>query len=275
MNVLREWVSGQRDSLTWLDSDRYSWAVFAGKPERWYDDPAGLVAATSQANRLVCSDIHGVKLVGPFSRHLSSASDAASVCDALQELEPRALLSDTLDAQFHQLGTRLDLVVECPSPRLLQPDGITFDFDDLDDVAAALLQVTRTIADQPVRGLQIICGTPGGPDEDEVESWSVLVAAARHYGWVTAVRLDGVADFDQVDPSIDCDLVLLPQLDPGGVPDDRRYGGGLPSSAWADSPRAHDAVADAARRQFRFGEIPSEASPEVVLGHLACLQESV
>lgn len=271
MKALADWVHERRDTLTWLDSDRYVWSVFAGRPQRWYDDPAVLVSTTVQAHKVLRSDVQVVNAVGPFSRHLDPDSTAAQVCESLESEEPRRFLAETLAAFAHQLGDQVDLVLECPSPRsLLAADG-EVDLDDLDDVAAGLLEVIRTVADRPIRGLQISCGTPSGPDEDELDSWSSLLAAAKYYGWVTAIRLDGVTAADQLDAEVPGDLVLLPGVADGGLPEDRRHGGGLPPQAWTDTAEAVQIVDAAAKRGLRFGEIPQDASPEVVLTRLNAL----
>jgi hypothetical protein len=46
------------------------------------------------------------------------------------------------------------------------------------------------LGDGPVSGLRITCCTAGGPDEDEANAWLSLLAAAAHYGWIAALRLD-------------------------------------------------------------------------------------
>ena len=150
--------------------------------------------------------------------------------------------------------------------------GRAVGFDALDDVATALLEIVRVVADRSVHGLQITCDTKGGPDEDELDSWSSLLAAARHYRWVTAIRLNGVTDLDQLDAGLPGDLLLLPQLESAMLPDDRRHGGGLPPSAWVDAGEAARIVEAAGRRRFRFGEIPHDASPETVLARVTSLR---
>src|SRR5207245_8084415 len=138
------------NTLTWLDCDRYVWSVFAGAPERWYDDPATLAAATAQAQTLLRSDVHGVDVLGPFSRHLVSGGDAAAICAVLELDEPRRLLADTLDALLHQFDDRVDTVLGCRSPRGLLAAGAEAGFDELDDVAAGLVEVIRSVADRPI-----------------------------------------------------------------------------------------------------------------------------
>jgi hypothetical protein len=271
MNALDDWVNARRDTLTWLDCDRYVWSVFAGAPERWYDDPATLAAATAQAQRLLRSDVHGVDIVGPFSRHLAASGDAAAICAVLRLDEPRRLLAETVDALLHQLDDRVDIVLNCPSPRRLLAAGPGAGFDELDDVAAGLLEVIRTLADRPIRGLQITCDPALAPDEDECDSWASLLAAAEHYRWVTAIRLDGVTDPGRLDGELPGQLLLCPRASADVIPDDRRHGGGLAPCVWTDSSEA-DQLADAAgKRGFRFGEIPFDASPEIVLARLTTL----
>jgi len=275
MNALDDWVNARRDRLTWLDSGRYVRSVFAGGQDGWYDDPATLVAATVQAQPLLRSDVHAIAVLGPFSRHLAlagAAADAPAVCAVLAQDKPRRLLAETIDALLHKFGDRVDIALDCPSPRGLLPAGGEADLDDLDDIAAGLLDVIRTVADRPVRGLAISSDTAPGPEEDETESWSSLLAAARHYGWVTAIRLDGVTDHGQLDAGLPGDLLLLPRVPPGALPDDRRHGGGLPPEAWADTSAAGQLIDTAARRGFRFGEIPHDAPPETVLTRINTLQ---
>jgi len=269
MNVLDDWVHAGRDRLTWLDTDRYVRSVFAGACEHWYDDPGTMVAATAQAQQLLHSDVLGVDLAGPFSGRLVLGSGAAMVTAVLESEEPRRDLLTTVDAMLHRFGDTVAIVLECPSPRRLLGEGDT-GFDALDDVATALLEVIRTVADRGVHGLQITCDTPGGPDEDELDSWSSLLAAARHYRWVTAIRLNGVTEPKQLDVTVPGDLLLFPHLEAEMVPDDRRHGGGLPGSAWTDV--GDPAAIAAAKRQFRFGEIPPDAAPETVLARITTLQ---
>ncbi|WP_281690616.1 hypothetical protein [Pseudonocardia thermophila] len=271
MSRLADWVQGVRDTLTWLDADRYVRAVFAGGTERWYDDPATLASATVQAQSVLRSDVLPVKVLGPFAGLLAGAGDdAAAVCAALGAAEPRAVLTDTLDALAHQLGAEVDLVLDCPSPRRLV-GGADVGFDALDDIASALLEVIRAVADRPVRALVFSCDTASGPDDEETDSWSSALAAASHYGWLRAVRLDAVTAAEQVNADVSADLLLFPNAAPDALPDDRTLGGGLVPAAWADSTEADLLTEAAAERGFRFGEIPQEAAPETVLRRIAVL----
>ena len=124
MGALNDWVHEGRETLTWLDSDRYVWSVFAGAPERWYDDPVSMAAATAHAHAVLRSHVHSVSVTGPFSDQLVAA-DAATICAGLEQLQPRRLFADTLDALGHQLGADVDIVIKCGSPRkLLSSDQV-------------------------------------------------------------------------------------------------------------------------------------------------------
>jgi hypothetical protein len=271
MSALNDWISGRRDRLTWLDCDRYVWSVFAGAPERWHEDPGTMIGATAQAQKLLQSDVLAVDLLGPFSRHLVRGSSPEDICAALDEEQPRQDLLATADALLHEFGGRVDVVLDCPSPRKLLGEGQDVDFNALDDVATALLDVVRAVADRQLQGLQITCDTKAGPDVDELDSWSSLLAAARHYHWITVIRLDGVVDPDQLDSTWPGDLLLLPDLEAEAVPDDRRLGAGLPPTAWIDSIEAVRITDAAGKRGFRFGEIPHDAAPEIVLDRINAL----
>jgi hypothetical protein len=271
MSALNDWIAAGRDRLTWLDCDRYVWSVFAGAPEDWHRNPGTMIGATAQAQKLLGSEVLTVDLLGPFSRHPVTGGSAEAICAALDEEQPRCDLIATADALLHEFAGRLDVVLACPSPRALLGEGQDVDFNALDDVATALLGVVRVLADRQLQGLQITCDTKGGPDLDELDSWSSLLAAARHYQWVTVIRLDGVTDADQLDSSWPGDLLLLPHLDAEAVPDDRRLGAGLPPAAWSDSAEAVRITDAAAKRGFRFGEIPQNAAPEIVLDRIKAL----
>lgn len=265
MGAVEAWLRAERATLSWLDTDRYVWSVFAGRPERWYDDPAALAAATAQAQQIIGSDVHAVRLCGPFSP--PPGATAAEVCAALAGPRERRLLAETLDALAHRLGPQVDLALDCPSPRTLL--GAQAGFDDLDDVAASLLEVIRTVADRPVRCLQITAAGPE-PDDDEIESWASLLAAAGHYGWATAIRRDGAVGANG-GAGLPADLLLLPGLGPEELPDDRRHGGGLPPAVWQATPEGARLAEAAVKRGFRYGEIPADAQPEVVLSRSAAL----
>lgn len=273
MGALDDWVQGRRDRLTWLDVDRYVWAVFAGSPARWYADPAILAATAGQAQGVVRSDVYPVRLAGPFSEALAAADTAEAVAAALGNEEPRQQLAETIDALHHRLGDAVDIVLDCPSPRTLLGAGADVSFDDLDDVAAALLEVIRLVADRPVRGLQVRCTSPTGPDADEAESWDSLLAAAGYYDWVRAIRLDEVTDPADVEHDLVGEVLLFPDAPADRLAGDRRHGGGLTAAVWAGTDEAPVLLEGAAALSLRCGEVPADAEPEIVLARLSKLAD--
>src|SRR4051794_10067000 len=131
MDALENWVHGRRECLTWLDVDRYVWSVFAGACQDWHEDPGTMIGAMAQAQKLLRSDVLGVDLLGPFSRHLLADSSAAEIAAVLEREEPRRDLAATVDAMVHQFGDQIDIVLDCPSPRRLLGEGAEVGFDAL------------------------------------------------------------------------------------------------------------------------------------------------
>ncbi len=118
--------------------------------------------------------------------------------------------------------------------------------------------------------MQITSDTKAGPDFDELDSWSSLLSAARHYEWVIAIRLNGVTMPDQIDHDLPGDLLLLPHLEAEsfGRPSPRRRA----TTYCVDrGERGGRVVEAAAGRRFRFGEIPRDAAPETVLARITAL----
>ena len=129
----------------------------------------------------------------------ASAASGVSLSSALERLsgqdEPRRFLADALDALFHRLEGKSELVLELPSPsRLLRQRGAEapLDFGDMDDVATALTTVLRDMSTRRFAALVIASDEPQGLSEDEWDACGPLVKAARYYGWGVALRLDGV-----------------------------------------------------------------------------------
>ncbi len=71
--------AGQRERLTWLDCDRYVWAVFAGGSEHWHDDPGSMIAAAAQAQKL-CAPMCSASICGSVRPSSRGRCDASSIC---------------------------------------------------------------------------------------------------------------------------------------------------------------------------------------------------
>lgn len=273
MTVLTDFRTGRRETVTWLDLDRYAHTVFAGSAPGWYADPARLAGAVGQARRLLGSHVVGVDLTGPFlSRldHTAAAGGVAAVLDLLGEAGPARIARETVAAVAHDLTGPADLVLVCWCPADLlrragrAPESGPADFDDLDDVGAQLLAVLRGCADLPVAG--VLLRRTGAPGADEPLAWAPLLAAAVHYGWTTALSIEGVDSAAGLPAGLGTDLVLLPDAPAARIPADRRHGGGLCAAFWTGRP---DDGPDLPA--LRFGRVPPDLPPEQVLRMAASL----
>lgn len=265
VGAIADWVAGRSAGLTWLDSDRYVWSVFAGRPERWHSEPGLLAGANSKALPMLRSDVQEVSLAGPFGSRLTLATGADEVTEVLASEEGRRLLAETVDALDYAVGAKADLALVCPSPGRLLGGGAEADFYAMDDVAAAMLEVIRGLAGRRLAAIVIAASDPG---EEELESWSTMIQATAHYGWVSAARLEGAVSSAGLAEQVQTDLVLLPAAPPGALGQGRRYGGGLVREFWGSGPAAEALAEEACSRAFLCGEVPVEEEPEAVLRRL-------
>ncbi|MDA8209476.1 MAG: hypothetical protein M0Z92_10820 [Actinomycetota bacterium] len=265
MGAIAEWVAGRSAGLTWLEADRYVWNFFAGRPVNWHSDPGALAGATAKAQAMLRSDVQEVLITGPFEPGLASAAGADAVAEALGSEAGRRMLAETVDALDYALGGRTDLALVCPSPPRLLSGAEAADFYAMDDVAAALLEVARSVAGRRLAALVIEASPPG---EDEMESWATMIQAAAHYGWASAVRLQGVESAGGLAQQVGADLLLLPDAPPAALGEGRRCGGGLVREFWEPGAAGDLLAAQALALPFRFGEVPAEVEPEALLRRL-------
>ncbi len=267
----------QRPPL-WIDFEAYAARVFAGAPADWLLNAHRYADAMAQAQKLVRSDVIALDMAQaalaklgpgadlPLTERLSTwASDPAS----------HRFNTDVLDEAFHRLSAQAALVMALPSPsRLLRVWGVEppFDFDDLDDVASALVDLLRQHADRRFTALMIDCDEAGGPSADEMEACAPLQKSANYYGWGVAWRLDA-APQDKAPAALltaaSVDVVLL-----GGWSDaalaaqgEERLAGGLNHAFWCD-----EAARAPSWPGMRFGPIPAQALPERVASRLRLLR---
>jgi hypothetical protein len=146
-----------------------------------------------------------------------------------------------------------------------------FDFDDLDDVASALVALLRQHADRRFTALMIDCDEAGGPSAAELEACAPLQKSANYYGWGVAWRLDAAPQGEapaELLASSGVDVVLL-----GGWSDaaltvhgEERLAGGLNDAFWCD-----EAACAPNWPGMRFGSIPAQALPERIASRLDLL----
>ncbi len=270
--VLKDWRSGGRDRLLWVEYDEYARRVFAGSPPHWWRDAVGYSGTLAQAHRVVPSDVITVDALSPCLvawRDDPSAFAGQSPAERAQALlagaAARAFVAEALDALAHRFAGRADLVLRLLAPADLlracgAPAGEDPGFDAMDDTAVALANHLRAFADRPVAGLLLESAAPVALSPDEREACDPLLGAAGHYGWTTALALPAcTAAADGTGEGFD--LALLPEVGAGDLGQDRRRGGALPASTW----RERDAVPAPLPRGLRYGRIDPDAEPELVV----------
>jgi hypothetical protein len=277
-NVFAELAGRVQRPPVWIDFESYAARVFAGTPADWLVNAHRFADAMVQAHKLVRSDVVALDLTQAALAKAAPGTDL-SLADRIGAWAPdtasHRFNTDVLDEVFHRLGAQAALVMALPSPsRLLRAWGVAppFDFDDLDDVASALVSLLRQHADRRFTALVIDCDEASGPSDDELEACAPLQKSANYYGWGVAWRLDALPEGELPDgllAATGVDSVLV-----GGWSDaalaaqgDPRLAGGLNDAYWCDeTDRAPGSPG------MRFGAIPPQALPERVAGRLHLLR---
>jgi hypothetical protein len=277
-NVFAEIAGRLQRPPVWIDFEAYAARVFAGAPADWLVNAHRYADAMVQAQKLVRSDVIALDLTRAALTKSASGADL-SLAERLgtwaSDMASHRFNTDVLDEVFHRLAAQTALVMALPSPsRLLRAWGVEppFDFDDLDDVASALVALLRQHADRRFTALMIDFDEAGGPSADELEACAPLQKSAKYYGWGMAWRLDALPEGELPDALLaatDVDSVLV-----GGWSDDAlvaqdapRLAGGLNNAYWCDeTARAPSSPG------MRFGTIPPQALPERVASRLQLLR---
>lgn len=282
--LVAEWLEGIREHLLWIDFESYARRVFAGTPRDWYQDPASYVATILEAHVLVQSDVVAIDAMGPYIAALAQDETLSRRCTGLAPVEavaamldaeaPGRFLADVVDALVHRLAGTADLFLKLQSPRELliaagAPADEEADFGDLDDVATAMANFLRPLANKPLQGLQVATRQPNGMDADEIEALDPLLGAAAYYGWVRALSFDRYRGGER--PDIDVEVLLLPdspsvhrmELEAGSG----HVGGGLSGLFWNGQA---DVILG--KRSLHYGVIPEGVTPESVVARLRTLR---
>lgn len=272
MSALRDWLSGARASLRWVEYDDYAGRVFAGAPADWLGQAVRFANTLGQARKIVPTDVLTIDLTAPCLALAPEAGSAAERANgALAQAAGRAFGAEVLDALAHKFAADTDLVLKIASPRdLLGACGNEDEpsFDELDDLAGALAGLLRALADKPVAALLVTRSGDAPWSPDEADACEPLFSAAHHYGWlsvlcVEASLLPPATAFAGVDLLL-CAEADRALLEAGGAP---RIGGGLAAGWWrAASPPSLPAGA------LLYGVIPADAEPEHIVARCAALR---
>lgn len=264
---LKNWLQGDARRVLWIDYEAYAGRVFANSPPDFYADATRFASTLIQAEGVIPTQVLAVDVLAPL-RASRAGDDPLDPGDVVAYLEAPRFVIAVLDALVHRFADRLDIVLKVDAPGDLLGPGA--DFDALDDTGSAMAGFLRAVSDRPVAGL-VLERRAGAPfSDDETDACEPVVGAARHYGWVTALSLPGVLDGAVAAPSLDIDLLALPDTPLGALGEGApRRAGGLDAAFWS----GHAALSGAGNRLLH-GVVPRDATPETVLAVLAALQDA-
>jgi hypothetical protein len=276
MSVFTDWLGSAATTAVWIEYEAYARRVFANSPPHWYGDPVRYSATLIQAQSAIASHCLSVDILAPFLSGLEASGaprDATAIVDSLGAGAHAEFVDQALDALLHRFGGRLDLFLKLRAPADLVEIGDnarSFTFDDLDDLSTAMSDFVRPLADKPVTGLLLEKRGDVSLSADEADAYEPIIAAARHYDWVTAMSCPDVTSRAIAGTQLDIDVLLLPQLALEQIAREAtapRIGGGLTDAYWHGAPIS----AEDASGRLLYGCIPESANPETVLSVLRAL----
>lgn len=262
MGALKDWYTGVRDELIWIDYADYATEIIGGGAP--WENATAIASLLGQAQGLLSSDVISIDagriLLGT---EMSSADDPlTNLLEKIGDPARIALLSETVDALAHGVGA--DLVLQLPGLKKAlslcgADDDAAGDFGNLDDAGAAYTDVIRGLADKPLAGL--LFGLDEACSADEQDAFGPVTSAAVHYDWLVSSEL-GVkgSDAGEAIENPIGHIVLLPEASKAlSIADESiKIGGGLSVDFWQGG---------AAPGSFNllYGRIPGGAVPETVL----------
>jgi len=271
--ILKSWLAGTRAGALWIEYDDYAGRVFAGAPADWLEQAVRYANTLGQARKIVRTDVLTIDLTAPcLARAPMDGSAFERARQALSDASARAFGAEVLDALAHKFAGDTDLVLKIASPGdlLKRCGGGEPSFDELDELASALADMLRALAERPVAALLLARAGDEAWTADEADACDPLFNAAHHYGWSTALSVDAAlldGAFTGVDLLL-CAEAPASRLDPGGSSDERRprVGGGLSAAYWRG-----DAAPGPPAGALAYGIIPVDAAPELIAERCAAL----
>lgn len=285
---LRGWLDATSARLAWLELDAYAFSVFAQGREAARDDPARWAGAVADAQRMARSAAVSVDLLAPHLREVEHSPELAArlrdaaPLDALREAlaleDVRRRVDETVAALEHRLGGDADLILRLPAPvdalRRLGATQDDVDPDDADDAGALLAERIRGLSTRAVDGIVLETAAPGERRRDELEAADPLLASARHYRWVSALRLERWEP-EEGELRHSADLLLLPGAGCDELIDawwrGAPVGGGLPPAFWSgDEP-----LDPLPERSLLYGDVPPDVPPERVVERIEAIHRAL
>lgn len=275
--------AGRGSIRVWLKSSAYTRRLLLGESGDPWASAANYLAYFSQAHGLLKPDVavievgelydawaarHGGLTVAPGGRR----RPATALRRLLEPAEPKALLSEVVEAVLAHLRGQTPLVLAMPSPkswigianRMSGRDDIDTGADDSEDAAMYIADLLRAVSAFEVSGLLLEedAGDAGFSGSDLAQYQSV-VNVVRHYRWSIALRLPQSAVVP-ADALTDLDAVISPEIERAGA---AAVGRDI-SAAFA----AGEDVPSLGERQFHFAQLPPGLRPESVLETMSRLR---
>lgn len=276
---LAEYLRNENTSpLIWIEPADYATQAIAGGNNQWQAQAQTASSVLAQANSALQSHVLSLDVAPALfldteppepDNALAAVQDILSSQSAIQ----RAV--EAAQAVEHTLAGQADLVLRLPSPAaLLHRCGVPadgeLDFDDLDDAAVALAGLVRQFSECKFAGLMLASDVGAEYAGDEFETFGAIVSTAKHYRWVSLLRVDGDIDRNTAAES-QVDIILLPHVAPKEFTEnwsvgDIRVGGGLSGAFWSG-----DDFSQLPAEALVYGDAPADISPEAVLERSAVL----
>lgn len=274
--ILEDLLQGKKaDPVRWIEPNGYATQAYAGGNENWQSQAQSCSSIMAQANSVLKSQILSVDVTPALFADAPEpqAYNALAIAETLLSSESRVDRAlQVANAMEQTLGNQVDLVLRLPSPAALlhrcgAPANSLLEYDDLDDAAVILAGLVRRFSECKFSALMLASDVGKDQVEDELDTLGAIVSTAKHYRWLTVLRLEEPVD-EAILEQLNVDLALLPNVEPGhfsALCDQAglRLGGGLSKEFWQG-----DDFSNVPKDALFYGDAPGDITPEKVLERL-------
>lgn len=267
----------------WLKSSAYTRRLLLGEGSDPWMGAANYLAYFSQAHGLLRPDVAVLEVGELYDSWLSrnpelrdSMVSKRRLSLALRKLlepeQPRALLSEVIEAVLAHLRGQAPLVLSLPSPRhwlyhanvLAGQTPAELDSDSIEDAAMYVADLVRSVSQHAIAGLLLEeRGDDPVASASEFEYYRPLINVVKHYRWGLALHTGNAEQPCDIPPG-EADAVIgtvAPARDGGA------WGIDVSTRLWSG-----EAVPELDAGQFYYVEIPATQQPEHVLECLTWLR---
>lgn len=278
-SILEDLLQGKRsDPVRWIEPNGYATKAYAAGKQDWQAQPQSCASIMAQANSALKSHILSVDITpalfvdAPEPQADNALAIAETVLSSESAVE-RAL--QVAHAVEQTLGNQVELVLRLPSPAALlhrcgaEANG-AIEFDDLDDAAITLAGLVRRFSECKFSALVLASDVGSEQAEDEFETLGAIISTAKHYRWLTGLRLEASVDVATL-AQANVNFALLPNEGPDRYATlceqgDLRLGGGVSKAFWQGED-----FSNLPKDALFYGDAPGDIAPEKVLERLASI----